>query len=100
MKVLFIGDIVGSPGRKAVREILDSVGREMPFDFCVANGENSAGGTGITAAVAQELYKCGIDALTMGNHTWAKKELFGYIDSDPKIVRPANYPDELPAGVP
>lgn len=96
MKVLFIGDIVGNPGRKAVREMLESIRREMPYDFCIANGENAAGGNGITCVVAQELYKCGIDAITMGNHTWAKKEITNFIDSDPKIVRPANYPPGLP----
>ena len=96
MKVLFIGDIVGNPGRKAAKEMISSLRREMPFDYCVANGENAAGGTGITYVVAQELYKCGIDVLTMGNHTWSKREITNFIDSDPKIVRPANYPQELP----
>ncbi len=96
MKVLFIGDIVGNPGRKAVKEMITDIRREMPFDYCVANGENSAGGTGITYVVAQELYKCGIDALTMGNHTWSKKEVTNFIDSDSHIARPANYPSELP----
>lgn len=96
MKVLFIGDIVGNPGRKAAKEMLSGIRREMPFDYCIANGENSAGGTGITYTVAQELYKCGIDALTMGNHTWSKREITNFIDSDSKIIRPANYPQELP----
>ncbi len=96
MKVLFIGDIVGNPGRKAAREMISEVRREMPFDYCVANGENTAGGTGITCVVAQELYKSGIDAITMGNHTWSKREITSFIDSDPKIVRPANYPAGLP----
>lgn len=96
MKVLFIGDIVGNPGRKATREILSSIRKEMPFDYCVANGENSAGGSGITYVVAQELYKIGINAITMGNHTWSKKEVTNFIDSDNRIVRPANYPPELP----
>lgn len=96
MDVLFIGDIVGGPGRKIVREIISEVRKEMPFDYCLANGENAAGGSGITFVLAQELYKCGIDALTMGNHTWSKKEVATFIDSDAKIVRPANYPRELP----
>jgi len=96
LKVLFIGDIVGSPGRKAAKEMISDLRREMPFDYCVANGENAAGGTGITSVVAQELYKFGIDALTMGNHTWSKREITNFIDSDSKIVRPANYPQELP----
>ena len=96
MKVLFIGDIVGNPGRKAAKEIVSVLKREMPFDYCIANGENSAGGTGITYVVAQELYKTGIDAITMGNHTWSKKEVTNFIDADNRIVRPANYPAELP----
>lgn len=96
MKVLFIGDIVGSPGRKAVKEYISELKREMPFDYCIANGENAAGGSGITNTVAQDLYKCGIDALTLGNHTWAKKEVINFIDSDTKLIRPANYPQELP----
>lgn len=96
MKVLFIGDIVGNPGRKAVKEMLPVVKKELPFDYCIANGENSAGGTGITYVVAQELYKLGIDGITLGNHTWSKKEVINFIDSDQKIVRPANYPGGLP----
>lgn len=96
MKVLFIGDIVGSPGRKAIKEWLSELRKELSFDYCIANGENAAGGSGITHVVAQELYKLGIDALTMGNHTWSKKEIHSFIESDPKLVRPANYPAEVP----
>lgn len=96
MKVLFIGDIVGSPGRKVVKEYIAELRRELNFDFCIANAENAAGGSGITYVVAQELYKMGIDALTMGNHTWSKREINSFIDSDPKLIRPANYPPEVP----
>lgn len=96
MRILFIGDIVGNPGRKAVREMLPLLRREQPFDYCIANAENSAGGTGITYVVAQELYKTGIDAITMGNHTWSKKEILNFIDTDSRLVRPANYPSGLP----
>ena len=96
MNVLFIGDIVGNPGRKAVKEVLPAIKKEYSIDFCIANGENAAGGSGITYVVAQELYKFGIDVITMGNHTWSKKEVTNFIDSDTKIVRPANYPQELP----
>jgi len=96
LNILFIGDIVGNPGRKAAKEMISSIRKEMPFDYCIANGENAAGGTGITYVVAQELYKSGIDALTLGNHTWSKREVTNFIDTDPKIVRPANYPAELP----
>ncbi len=96
MKVLFIGDVVGNPGRKAAREMIALLKKEMPFDYCICNGENSAGGTGITYVVAQELYKAGVSAITLGNHTWSKKEVTNFIDSDGRIIRPANYPQELP----
>lgn len=96
MKILFIGDIVGNPGRKAAKEMICSLKKNMNIDICIANGENAAGGTGITYVVAQELYKSGIDAITLGNHTWSKREVTNFIDSDSKIVRPANYPEELP----
>ncbi|HHV29701.1 TIGR00282 family metallophosphoesterase [Acetivibrio mesophilus] len=96
MKVLFIGDIFGNPGRKAAKEMIQKLKRERQIDFCIANGENAAGGSGITYVVAQELYKSGIDAITLGNHTWSKKEITNFIDSDNNIVRPANYPSELP----
>ncbi len=96
MKVLFIGDVVGNPGRKAVKEIVSPLKKSMGIDICIANCENAAGGSGITYVVAQELYKSGVDAITMGNHTWSKREILNFIDSDPNIVRPANYPPELP----
>lgn len=96
MKVLFIGDIVGSPGRKAVKQCLGEVKKEYGFDYCIANGENAAGGSGITYTTAQELYKCGIDCISMGNHTWSKKEITNFIESDDRLVRPANYPSSLP----
>mgnify|MGYP005838616453 CR=1 FL=1 len=96
MKVLFIGDIVGNPGRKAVKEVIAELRKQESIDFCIANGENSAGGSGITYVVAQELYKSGIDAITLGNHTWSKREVLNFIDCDTKIVRPANYPVDLP----
>ena len=96
MKVLFIGDIVGSPGRKAVKQYIGEIKKEYGFDYCIANGENAAGGSGITYVIAQELYKCGIDSITMGNHTWSKKEILNFIDTDARLARPANYPAGLP----
>jgi len=96
LRILFIGDIVGNAGRKAAKQMIAVLKKEKSFDFCIANSENAAGGSGITYLVAQELYKSGIDAITMGNHTWAKKEILNFIDSDSKIVRPANYPSTLP----
>lgn len=96
LNILFIGDIVGNPGRKVAKEMIQKLKRERQIDFCIANGENSAGGSGITYVVAQELYKSGVDAITLGNHTWSKREITNFIDSDKCIVRPANYPEELP----
>jgi len=96
LKVLFIGDIVGKPGRKAAAEMIAVLKKEMPFDYCIANAENAAGGTGITGVLAQELYKCGIDVITLGNHTWSKREVASFLDNDGRIIRPANYPADLP----
>lgn len=96
MRLLFIGDIVGKPGRRAIGEILSRIRKETQCDYCIANGENAAGGSGINYVIAQELYKYGIDALTLGNHTWSKREITNFIDTDSRIVRPANYPPELP----
>ncbi|MCL4874586.1 TIGR00282 family metallophosphoesterase [bacterium] len=92
VKVLFIGDIVGRPGRLAVRELLPKlVGRHSP-DLVVANGENAAGGFGITPEIAEELKKLEIGVITTGNHIWDKKEIYDYIRSEPRLIRPANYP--------
>jgi metallophosphoesterase (TIGR00282 family) len=96
LKVLFIGDIVGNPGRKTVREVLADLKKELQFDFCIANSENAAGGRGITYVVAQEIYKMGVDVITLGNHAWSKSEVLNFIDTDPRIIRPANYPEGLP----
>jgi len=91
LKILFIGDIVGNPGRKAVKRALPVIKREYGVKFCIANGENSAGGAGITNIVADELYNYGIDVLTLGNHTWSKRNGISFIDNDKRITRPANY---------
>jgi metallophosphoesterase (TIGR00282 family) len=96
LRVLFIGDIVGSPGRKAVKKYIGELRSKYRFDYCVANGENAAGGSGITYVVAQELYNCGIHAVTMGNHTWSKREITNFIEGDTRLARPANYPPGLP----
>jgi metallophosphoesterase (TIGR00282 family) len=96
LKVLFIGDVVGNPGRKAVKSIVPEMKRNLSIDYCIANCENSAGGNGITYAVAQDLFNCGIDGITLGNHTWAKRDVANFIDTEVRIVRPANYPQDLP----
>lgn len=96
MKVLLVGDIVGRAGRRAVRELLPQIKEEEEIDFVVANGENAAGGFGITKKVAQELYNYGIDVLTTGNHVWDNKEVFDFIEDDRSLIRPYNYPPGTP----
>ena len=96
MRLLFIGDIVGGPGRHIVQEELPRLIDEYKIDFTVANGENSAGGFGMNKRSFNELYACGIDAFTLGNHTWDNKEIFSFIENTPQIVRPANYPQGSP----
>ncbi|MEG1661912.1 MAG: TIGR00282 family metallophosphoesterase [Clostridiales bacterium] len=96
MKILFIGDIVGSPGRRMVLEHLNRLIEEYEIDFIIANGENSAAGFGITKKILGELHDCGVDAFTMGNHTWDNKDIFNFIDGEQKLLRPANLPEDLP----
>ncbi len=92
MKILFIGDIVGSPGRDAIKKLLPELKKEHALDFAIANAENSAGGSGITLKVAQELFEAGLDVLTSGDHIWKKKEVFEFINQEERILRPANFP--------
>lgn len=92
LKILFLGDVYGSPGRKAVADYLKDLREEHGIDFVVANGENAAGGKGITPAIAKELYANGVDVITLGNHTWDQKEVEEILDGDPKLLRPVNYP--------
>jgi 2',3'-cyclic-nucleotide 2'-phosphodiesterase len=92
MHILFIGDIVGRPGRESVATWLPRLRDEGPIDFVVANAENSAGGIGATPKVLKELRASGIDAFTMGNHVWRKRELMPALDAFPELIRPANYP--------
>lgn len=96
MRLLMIGDIVGRPGRKAVKETLSGLKKELNIDVVIANGENAAGGTGITYDTAKELWNSGVDVITMGNHVWDKKDVFSFIDKENRIVRPANYPKGTP----
>lgn len=96
MRILFIGDIVGKPGRNAVKETLPGIKRELNIDFIIANGENAAGGNGITREIATELLTYGVNVLTMGNHVWDKKEIYTFIEKEHRILRPANYPPGTP----
>jgi metallophosphoesterase (TIGR00282 family) len=88
---LFIGDVVGRAGRRTLRTLLPGLREELAADFVVANGENAAGGVGITPKEADELFAAGVDAITLGNHTYRHREVWPYLDAERRIVRPANY---------
>jgi metallophosphoesterase (TIGR00282 family) len=92
VKILFIGDIVGEPGRRAIERVLPRVRAEHAVDFVIANGENSAGGNGITPRIAQELFAGGIDVITSGDHLWDQKEVVDLMSNDRRFLRPQNYP--------
>jgi len=96
LKILAIGDVIGKPGRRAVQQFLPGLINEFDINFVVANGENSAHGIGITLNTARELHESGIDALTTGNHVWAQREMIQSLDSDPRIIRPLNFPPAAP----
>lgn len=96
MRVLFFGDIVGRPGRQAVFDVLPRWRSQYQPDLVVANGENSAAGVGITPSVAEELFGAGINVLTLGNHSFNKKEALKLVEDDTRILRPANYPPGVP----
>jgi hypothetical protein len=95
VRVLFVGDVYGRPGREAAAHFVPRVRKESGVDFALANAENAAGGRGPTPAVAEELFACGLDALTLGNHTWDRTETQPLLQ-DPRVLRPANYPPLLP----
>lgn len=96
MRILFLGDIVGKPGREAVKRFLKSLQLEYEIDVVIANGENAAAGKGLTKEIADELYGYGIEFLTMGNHVWDNRDIMNFIDRESKLIRPANYPIGAP----
>jgi metallophosphoesterase (TIGR00282 family) len=96
LRILFIADIVGTPGRKAVEERLPSLLEELEVDFCVANGENVADGVGITPKLADRLLASGVDAITLGNHVWRRIEIVPYLTGSDRVVRPANLGSAAP----
>ena len=96
MRLLFLGDIVGSCGRRAVVESVPALRRELELDYVVVNGENIAGGRGITARIADELFACGVDIISGGNHTFQHREVYPYLDEHSRILRPVNYPPGAP----
>jgi metallophosphoesterase (TIGR00282 family) len=96
MNILFIGDVVGAPGRRALEELIPRMVDHHFIDLVVANGENAAGGLGITPLMADQLLGYGIDVLTSGNHIWKHKEIIPYLEATDRLIRPANYPPETP----
>ncbi|MCK5861466.1 MAG: TIGR00282 family metallophosphoesterase [Candidatus Hydrogenedentes bacterium] len=96
MKIAFLGDIVGKPGRRIVQQLLPGIIKEQQIDLVVANAENIAGGTGATPALIEELRSYGIQLFTLGNHTWRKREMVAGIDALPHVARPANYTEHAP----
>ncbi|MCX5709495.1 MAG: TIGR00282 family metallophosphoesterase [Candidatus Omnitrophica bacterium] len=96
MKILFAGDIVGKPGRDAIKALLPGLKKEYALDFVIANAENSAGGSGITQKTADELFASGVNVITSGDHIWKKAEIIELINREERIIRPVNFP----AGVP
>jgi len=96
MKVLYIGDVVGKSGRKAVLDHLPRLRQELSLDFVVVNGENSAHGFGITGAICDQFFEAGVDVITTGNHAWDQREIIDYIETEPRLLRPVNYPEGTP----
>jgi 2',3'-cyclic-nucleotide 2'-phosphodiesterase len=92
VNILFIGDIVGEPGRKAVKQLLPSLRTRLAVDAVVANAENSAGGAGITPRTAEEIFSAGVDVITTGDHLWDQKEVVELLEREPRFLRPLNYP--------
>src|SRR5260370_35923925 len=98
MRVLFIGDIVGSPGREIVRERLADLVSQKQIELVIANGENSASGFGITPKIADELLRTGIEVISGGNHSWDRREIMEFMPHEARLLRPANFPDGNPGG--
>ncbi len=96
MRILFVADIFGRPGRRAAAECIPQLIRERQVDFCIANGENAAGGFGITENLAGKLHSYGVDVITSGNHIWDRKDFMSYLSRDERVLRPFNYPSSAP----
>lgn len=96
MRILILGDVVGQPGRRAVRDLVPMLVDQERIDLVIANAENAAGGMGVDVKSAEELFAGGVHVLTSGNHIWKKREIYSYLESHPRLLRPANYPDGAP----
>lgn len=96
MRILFFGDVVGRPGREIVQRRMQALRKSLGADVVIVNGENAAGGAGITAQICRELFDQGVDVVTLGNHAWDKREIATYIDEEPRLIRPINFPPGTP----
>jgi 2',3'-cyclic-nucleotide 2'-phosphodiesterase len=96
IRILFLGDVMGEPGRRAVTEWLPKLKEELALDFTIVNGENSAAGRGITPKICIALMRAGAAVVTTGDHAWDQKEIIGYLPTEPRLLRPANYPPGVP----
>lgn len=99
MRILFVGDVIGRPGRRAVQNLLPDLIIQREADLTIVNCENSAAGFGVTPDIARDLFDAGAQVLTSGNHIWDKKQILDYIDEEPRLIRPANYPDAPGSGL-
>ncbi|MGE5676416.1 MAG: TIGR00282 family metallophosphoesterase [Mycobacterium leprae] len=96
MRILFFGDVVGRPGRDILLRRMAALKKSTGSDLVIVNGENAAGGVGVTAAICRELFAAGTDVITLGNHAWDKREITTYIDEEPRLIRPLNFPPGTP----
>lgn len=99
MRILFVGDVIGRPGRRAVQNLLPDIIIQREADLVIVNCENSAAGFGVTPDIARDLFEAGAHVLTSGNHIWDKKQILDYIEDEPRLIRPANYPDAPGSGL-
>jgi metallophosphoesterase (TIGR00282 family) len=91
VRILFVGDVVGGLGKRALLALLPDLRARLKTDFVVVNGENAAGGVGITPRIAEQMFAAGVDVITLGNHTYRQRDIYGYLDEEPRILRPANF---------
>lgn len=96
MNILCIGDIVGKPGRQAIKDLLPILKGQYAIDFVIANAENAAGGAGLTSRIATELFSYGCDVITLGDHVWDQKDIQNYLNTTDQVIRPANFPEGVP----
>src|SRR3979490_647388 len=98
LRLLFLGDIIGEPGRKAVIEMVPKLRQAWGIDFVIVNGENAAAGRGITGRITIDLLRAGVAVITTGDHIWDQKDIVAFIDTEPRLLRPVNYPVGAPGG--